>query len=71
VKNLFNLVSVTSVQDKRRRYSMMRSVESASSVFFHSQEEDPLRTGGESESFRDPLTPPEQDPGGEETSRSL
>ncbi|KAK1898759.1 von Willebrand factor A domain containing protein 5B1 [Dissostichus eleginoides] len=54
--------------DKRRRYSMMRSVESASSVFFHSQEEDPLRTGGESESFRDPLTPPEQDPGGCETS---
>lgn len=28
-------------QDKRRRYSMMRSNESASSVFYHSQEEDP------------------------------
>ncbi|KAK5909036.1 hypothetical protein CgunFtcFv8_017042 [Champsocephalus gunnari] len=54
--------------DKRRRYSMMRSVESASSVFFHSQEEDPLRPGGESESCRDPLTPPEPDPGGCETS---
>ncbi|XP_061591188.1 von Willebrand factor A domain-containing protein 5B1 [Cololabis saira] len=31
--------------DKRRRYSMMRSTESASSVFYHSQEEDPLKTG--------------------------
>uniref|UniRef100_A0A3Q3LAF3 von Willebrand factor A domain containing 5B1 n=1 Tax=Mastacembelus armatus TaxID=205130 RepID=A0A3Q3LAF3_9TELE len=31
--------------DKRRRYSMMRSTESASSVFYHSQEEDPVKTG--------------------------
>ncbi|XP_062247177.1 von Willebrand factor A domain-containing protein 5B1 [Platichthys flesus] len=30
--------------DKRRRYSMMRSTESASSVFYHSQEEDPGRS---------------------------
>ncbi|XP_030625649.1 von Willebrand factor A domain-containing protein 5B1 [Chanos chanos] len=30
--------------DKRRRYSMTRSTESASSVFFHSQEEDPGKT---------------------------
>ncbi|KAK7905147.1 hypothetical protein WMY93_017754 [Mugilogobius chulae] len=30
--------------DKRRRYSMMRSTESASSVFYHSQEEDPAKT---------------------------
>ncbi|XP_029911660.1 von Willebrand factor A domain-containing protein 5B1 [Myripristis murdjan] len=29
--------------DKRRRYSMMRSNESASSVFYHSQEEDPVK----------------------------
>ncbi|XP_030589971.1 von Willebrand factor A domain-containing protein 5B1 [Archocentrus centrarchus] len=34
--------------DKRRRYSMMRSVESASSVFYHSQEEDPVKTAGDS-----------------------
>uniref|UniRef100_A0A3Q4G5D7 von Willebrand factor A domain containing 5B1 n=1 Tax=Neolamprologus brichardi TaxID=32507 RepID=A0A3Q4G5D7_NEOBR len=33
--------------DKRRRYSMMRSVESASSVFYHSQEEDPVKTAGD------------------------
>ncbi|CAL8325880.1 unnamed protein product [Merluccius merluccius] len=32
--------------DKRRRYSMMRSNESASSVFFHSQEEEPWRSSG-------------------------
>ncbi|XP_042264128.1 von Willebrand factor A domain-containing protein 5B1 isoform X1 [Thunnus maccoyii] len=31
--------------DKRRRYSMMRSIESASSVFYHSQEEDSMKTG--------------------------
>ncbi|KAM3871568.1 von Willebrand factor A domain-containing protein 5B1 [Diretmus argenteus] len=31
--------------DKRRRYSMMRSNESASSVFYHSQEEDSVKTG--------------------------
>uniref|UniRef100_A0A672GZ64 von Willebrand factor A domain containing 5B1 n=1 Tax=Salarias fasciatus TaxID=181472 RepID=A0A672GZ64_SALFA len=31
--------------DKRRRYSMMRSIESASSVFYHSQEEDPVKAG--------------------------
>ncbi|XP_030211565.1 von Willebrand factor A domain-containing protein 5B1 [Gadus morhua] len=30
--------------DKRRRYSMLRSNESASSVFFHSQEEEPWRS---------------------------
>nr|XP_020441224.1 von Willebrand factor A domain-containing protein 5B1 isoform X2 [Monopterus albus] len=35
--------------DKRRRYSMMRSVESASSVFYHSQEEDPVKTGVDSQ----------------------
>ncbi|KAE8292833.1 von Willebrand factor A domain-containing protein 5B1 Precursor [Larimichthys crocea] len=35
--------------DKRRRYSMMRSVESASSVFYHSQEEDPVKTSGDSQ----------------------
>ncbi|CAJ1084511.1 von Willebrand factor A domain-containing protein 5B1 [Xyrichtys novacula] len=40
--------------DKRRRYSMMRSIESASSVFYHSQEEDPARTGVDSQgSYRD------------------
>ncbi|XP_074498578.1 von Willebrand factor A domain-containing protein 5B1 [Sebastes fasciatus] len=40
--------------DKRRRYSMMRSIESASSVFYHSQEEDPVRTGGDSQgSYRE------------------
>ncbi|XP_061114584.1 von Willebrand factor A domain-containing protein 5B1 [Conger conger] len=33
--------------DKRRRYSMMRSNESTSSVFFHSQEEDPGKLGSE------------------------
>uniref|UniRef100_A0A3P9LZF8 von Willebrand factor A domain containing 5B1 n=1 Tax=Oryzias latipes TaxID=8090 RepID=A0A3P9LZF8_ORYLA len=31
--------------DKRRRYSMMRSVESASSVFYHSQEEESAKMG--------------------------
>uniref|UniRef100_A0A3Q2YB14 von Willebrand factor A domain containing 5B1 n=1 Tax=Hippocampus comes TaxID=109280 RepID=A0A3Q2YB14_HIPCM len=31
--------------DKRRRYSMMRSVGSGSSVFYHSQEEDPQDSG--------------------------
>ncbi|XP_070696142.1 von Willebrand factor A domain-containing protein 5B1 [Pempheris klunzingeri] len=35
--------------DKRRRYSMMRSIESASSVFYHSQEEDAMRTGVDSQ----------------------
>uniref|UniRef100_A0A3Q2DVV5 von Willebrand factor A domain containing 5B1 n=1 Tax=Cyprinodon variegatus TaxID=28743 RepID=A0A3Q2DVV5_CYPVA len=34
--------------DKRRRYSMMRSIESASSVFYHSQEEEAGRTGVDS-----------------------
>ncbi|XP_046895331.1 von Willebrand factor A domain-containing protein 5B1 [Hypomesus transpacificus] len=33
--------------DKRRRYSMMSSNESASSVFYHSQEEDPWRPGAD------------------------
>ncbi|XP_059188420.1 von Willebrand factor A domain-containing protein 5B1 [Centropristis striata] len=41
--------------DKRRRYSMMRSIESASSVFYYSQEEDPVKTGGDSQgSCREP-----------------
>ncbi|XP_075947732.1 von Willebrand factor A domain-containing protein 5B1 [Anarhichas minor] len=33
--------------DKRRRYSMMRSIESASSVFYQSQEEDAMKTGSD------------------------
>ncbi|XP_076840489.1 von Willebrand factor A domain-containing protein 5B1 isoform X2 [Brachyhypopomus gauderio] len=33
--------------DKRRRYSMMRSNESTSSVFYHSQEEEPGRSGSD------------------------
>ncbi|XP_065817720.1 von Willebrand factor A domain-containing protein 5B1 [Labrus bergylta] len=37
--------------DKRRRYSMMRSIESASSVFYHSQEEEPVKTGVDSQGF--------------------
>ncbi|KAG7519601.1 hypothetical protein JOB18_011856 [Solea senegalensis] len=43
--------------DKRRRYSMMRSTESASSVFYHSQEEDLVRTGAECP-YREPLSGP-------------
>ncbi|KAM4610327.1 von Willebrand factor A domain-containing protein 5B1 [Polymixia lowei] len=39
--------------DKRRRYSMMRSNESASSVFYHSQEEDPVKTGFDGQGHRD------------------
>ncbi|XP_035799985.1 von Willebrand factor A domain-containing protein 5B1 [Amphiprion ocellaris] len=35
--------------DKRRRYSMMRSMESTSSVFYHSQEEDLLKSGADSQ----------------------
>ncbi|XP_043984098.1 von Willebrand factor A domain-containing protein 5B1 [Gambusia affinis] len=35
--------------DKRRRYSMMRSIESASSVFYHSQEEEVGKTGAGSQ----------------------
>ncbi|MED6257653.1 hypothetical protein ATANTOWER_028949, partial [Ataeniobius toweri] len=35
--------------DKRRRYSMMRSIESASSVFYHSQEEEVGKTGVDSQ----------------------
>ncbi|XP_017274747.1 von Willebrand factor A domain-containing protein 5B1 [Kryptolebias marmoratus] len=35
--------------DKRRRYSMMRSIESASSVFYHSQEEELGKTGVDSQ----------------------
>ncbi|KAM4737548.1 von Willebrand factor A domain-containing protein 5B1 [Anableps anableps] len=35
--------------DKRRRYSMMRSIESASSVFYHSQEEEAGKTGVDSQ----------------------
>lgn len=38
---------------------MMRSVESASSVFYHSQEEDPVKTGADSQgSYRDALSGP-------------
>ncbi|XP_032375833.1 von Willebrand factor A domain-containing protein 5B1 [Etheostoma spectabile] len=37
--------------DKRRRYSMMRSIESASSVFYHSQEEDLVKTSNDSQGF--------------------
>uniref|UniRef100_A0A8D3BDS8 von Willebrand factor A domain containing 5B1 n=1 Tax=Scophthalmus maximus TaxID=52904 RepID=A0A8D3BDS8_SCOMX len=46
--------------DKRRRYSMMRSTESASSVFYHSQEEDPVRTSADGQgSYREaPPGPP-------------
>ncbi|KAL2103827.1 hypothetical protein ACEWY4_000695 [Coilia grayii] len=33
--------------EKRRRYSMMRSNESTSSVFYHSQEEEPVRTASD------------------------
>ncbi|XP_041655991.1 von Willebrand factor A domain-containing protein 5B1 [Cheilinus undulatus] len=45
--------------DKRRRYSMMRSIESASSVFYHSQEEDPAKTGMDSQgSYRETPTGP-------------
>ncbi|KAM7405206.1 hypothetical protein PAMP_012486 [Pampus punctatissimus] len=43
--------------DKRRRYSMMRSIESASSVFYHSQEEDAVKTGvDDSGSYREAPT---------------
>ncbi|XP_070766742.1 von Willebrand factor A domain-containing protein 5B1 [Enoplosus armatus] len=45
--------------DKRRRYSMMRSNESASSVFYHSQEEDPVKSGVDSQgSYREVLSGP-------------
>lgn len=38
---------------------MMRSVESASSVFYHSQEEDPVKAGADSQgSYRDALSGP-------------
>ncbi|XP_028308117.1 von Willebrand factor A domain-containing protein 5B1 [Gouania willdenowi] len=37
--------------DKRRRYSMMRSIESASSVFYHSQEEDVTKSSVDNQSF--------------------
>ncbi len=38
---------------------MMRSIESASSVFYHSQEEDPLKTGVDSQgSHREALFGP-------------
>ncbi|XP_047016465.2 von Willebrand factor A domain-containing protein 5B1 [Ictalurus punctatus] len=36
--------------DKRRRYSMMHSNESASSVFYHSQEEEPVKSGSDGHS---------------------
>ncbi|XP_021272919.1 von Willebrand factor A domain-containing protein 5B1 [Numida meleagris] len=53
--------------DKRRRYSTMRSQESGSSVFFHSQEEG---TGAESWSYPEGCSTPDQlavgrDPSGE------
>lgn len=56
-----------SPQDKRRRYSTMRSQESGSSVFFHSQEEG---TGAESWSYPEGCSTPDQlvagrDPSGE------
>ncbi|XP_077400010.1 von Willebrand factor A domain-containing protein 5B1 [Vanacampus margaritifer] len=41
--------------DKRRRYSMMRSVGSGSSVFYHSQEEDMLKTSDDQASYRETL----------------
>uniref|UniRef100_A0A3Q3X3M7 Uncharacterized protein n=1 Tax=Mola mola TaxID=94237 RepID=A0A3Q3X3M7_MOLML len=45
--------------DKRRRYSMMRSVESASSVFYHSQDEDQAKTSVDSQgSYREALSGP-------------
>ncbi|XP_035511953.1 von Willebrand factor A domain-containing protein 5B1 [Morone saxatilis] len=45
--------------DKRRRYSMMRSIESASSVFYHSQEEDLVKTSADSHvSYREALSGP-------------
>ncbi|KAI4887924.1 hypothetical protein NFI96_022449, partial [Prochilodus magdalenae] len=43
--------------DKRRRYSMMRSNESASSVFYHSQEEEPGKSGSDGQG------PPRDTPG--------
>lgn len=51
-------INADSRQDKRRRYSMMRSVESASSVFYHSQEEDTLRMGMDTAGSRDALAGP-------------
>ncbi|XP_061908669.1 von Willebrand factor A domain-containing protein 5B1 isoform X2 [Entelurus aequoreus] len=47
--------------DKRRRYSMMRSVGSGSSVFYHSQEEDLLRTPADKETPRGVLHDPNRD----------
>lgn len=49
IMNRLALKDVLLSQDKRRRYSMMRSVESASSVFYHSQEEDPTKTSIDSQ----------------------
>ncbi|KAM8864024.1 von Willebrand factor A domain-containing protein 5B1 isoform 2-T2 [Spinachia spinachia] len=48
--------------DKRRRYSMMRSIESASSVFYQSQEEDALKACSDREA---PLGDFHQDSGTE------
>ncbi|KAJ6656825.1 hypothetical protein lerEdw1_003156 [Lerista edwardsae] len=61
--------------DKRRRYSMLHSQESGSSVFFHSQEEggaaDPWGYGKDSESgFPSELTPELLDIGGDLGSES-
>ncbi|CAB1424030.1 unnamed protein product [Pleuronectes platessa] len=47
--------------DKRRRYSMMRSTESASSVFYHSQEEDLGRMSVDREALSGPLYDSYQD----------
>ncbi|KAK2851847.1 hypothetical protein Q5P01_008123 [Channa striata] len=48
--------------DKRRRYSMMRSIESASSVFYHSQEEDSVKPGVDSQApYREPPSGPPYD----------
>lgn len=51
-----------SQQDKRRRYSMMRSIESASSVFYHSQEEDSVKSSVDSQgSYREAAPGPVYD----------
>ncbi|XP_049611097.1 von Willebrand factor A domain-containing protein 5B1 isoform X1 [Syngnathus scovelli] len=48
--------------DKRRRYSMMRSVGSGSSVFFHSQDEDLLKTSADDQaSYNETLHDSNQD----------
>lgn len=50
IHSLFDTISFPFMyQDKRRRYSMMRSNESTSSVFYHSQEEDAGKVSSESQ----------------------